>query len=131
MRANIDGMVSLRAFDSRPLATKGMQEFRQMLFDQILRTRRVQVQAAHDFRVDLSHLQHFERSRSQCPFPFGRLFAAPLIGVEKVSAGAQDAGDFRQKSRKIRITSGGVDVDDRIEGIRGKLKIFRVTLHEA
>src|ERR1035438_8138512 len=47
-----------------------------------------------------------------------------------MSARSQHARDLRQKSRKVRITMGCLDVDDRVESVRLKRQIFRVALQE-
>lgn len=124
------GVVNPRAFDARKIATEGVQEFRQMPRDQVLRARGVPVHAAQDFGVDVSGALDLERGGGERLFPFDLAVLESEVSIEKMSARSQHPRHLGQKSRERRITVGRLDIDHRVEGVGFKRQIFGVALHE-
>src|SRR6267142_3393821 len=98
--------------------------------DQILGVDGIPIHSTQDFGADVLRMPYFERRSGDCLFPCGLTVGEPEIGIEKMSARTQHAFDLRQKSRKIWITVGRLDIDDRIERVGFKWQVFRVALHE-
>ena len=101
-----------------------------MPLDQIQGALGVLVHSSPNLRIDGSAALELEWRGSESLFPLGEPVAKPEVGVKKMSAGAQYAGNLLQKAREVWIAVGGFDVDHRVKGVRREREFLGVALNE-
>nr|CRL78806.1 hypothetical protein CPGR_04924 [Mycolicibacterium malmesburyense] len=86
----------------------------------------IQFHRANNFGVYEPIGKHPHRSVLECRIPRARAAVRPEVGVEKVSAGTQDARHFIEETGELRVVNGRLYIDDSIKRERGVLARVRL-----
>jgi hypothetical protein len=90
----VQGVVNTRSRETGEVATEAVEKLWQAIADEGFTTEGIAFHAAQDLLTDITRLEAMQRGLSERGFPGLKAIAETKVGIEKMTSGTKDAGDF-------------------------------------